>query len=123
MSKSDIILQKPTIELLITEEDNEIGIVRSTNECAISLCLSRLGYSQVEVMQDRLYIGNITYWFDQISKEYMKDYDAGIDISGHVLKAYIISPKEVEQAEVKVKRKYTKKIKEAHSENINIVRI
>jgi len=90
---------------------------------AISLCLSRLGYSQVEVMQDRLYIGNITYWFDQISKEYMKDYDAGIDISGNVLKAYIISPKEVEQTEVKAKRKYTKKIKEAHSENINIVRI
>jgi len=123
MSKSDIILQKPKIELLITKEDNEKGIVRSTNECAISLCLNRLGFSNFEVMQDRLYIDNVTYWFDQISKEYMKDYDAGIDVSGHVLKAYIISPKEVEQTEVKAKRKYTKKIKEAHSENINIVRI
>lgn len=121
MSDINVVIQKSKIELLITQEDNENGIVRSTNECAISLCLNRLGFSNFEVMQDRVYIDNTTYWFDQISKEDVKDYDSGIDISGHTLKAYIVSPKEVEAEVVRVKRKYTKKPKDVLVESINSV--
>ena len=106
------LLNKPFqnhISIELIEEDVKQGKCDLSSECHVCVGLNRLGFSSVEVMNDRLYVGNTTYWFDEEAKDYMKNKSTFLA----TLNAYRITPLKPEE---KVKRKYTKHIKENNNE-------
>lgn len=90
------------LTLILDQDDINNGVVKS-DKCAINLCLTRLGYSDFQVMSDRVYIGNTTYWFDQISKEQVQQYDNKLSRKPVILNAYIVLPKEKDKEKNKTK--------------------
>lgn len=77
-----------SIEIDITEEDIKQGKVCSTEECVVAITLARQGLKLVEVMRDRAYVGNVSYWFDEDLRNYIQDFDLRKNISPAKFIAY-----------------------------------
>lgn len=74
---SETIEQPKSITFETTKIDIEQGKVCSTDSCILAVALKRLGYTDVEVMGTRAYIGSVPYWFQPDLVEYVKDFDCG----------------------------------------------